>query len=506
MNKTILENKTILAAMKLTAMKLTAVAAAAVMLLASCGTFGPRSKATRDEEAIAGGTAAWNQKGPAAAKPYWDEIEDQTVLATYTGYLQSFDSGSEYLAEARSAGDEARALASYEKAQGLLAGLPEDLEIPAETRSSGLAIAEGRMRSLITANELSKARELGGTAVRTFGASQAIDAMNAEIDVVSASRKRETGADAERNQAREVVDFDAKIAALETATRAYARAGTQLADDAAKARVSESPGVAGAAARLRRKRQDLAVEREKLLREQAYAYKDRIGEEFARVPDKDKVGNMTLEELLEHQESVKAGVEAAYQELTQFAARYPEVADAEFTAQVEEQKKDLDAKIEQVNAEIRTAQENARRAKELASRGKVVMPIMIGLFNPEPGSSAEAKKSRPAVFRATGVEGDEYWWGMIAIPRGTMNDLVITVSDSRQVRVFGENTESGRLIERRKMEDLVNRGYRMGNSWPVLNAGAQLPTDKYFFQIQQGKTPTYEGEVVVYESFIVRMR
>jgi hypothetical protein len=235
-------------------------------------------------------------------------------------------------------------------------------------------------------------------------------------------------------------------------------------------------------------------------------YRDRIGEEFARVPDEDKVGNMSLEELLEHQQSVKAGVEKAYQEMLRFAARYPEVADPEFMAKIDEQKKDLDAKIEQVNAEIRIAQENAARARELASRGKVVIPVIIGLFNPEAGDTAEAKKSRPAVFRATGVGGDEYWWGMVAIPRGTMNDLVITVSDGREVRVFGENTKSGTLIQRRKMKDLVNRGYRMGNSWPVLNAGAQLPTEKYFFEIQQGKTSSYEGEVVVYDSFVVRMR
>jgi hypothetical protein len=56
------------------------------------------------------------------------------------------------------------------------------------------------------------------------------------------------------------------------------------------------------------------------------------------------------------------------------------------------------------------------------------------------------------------------------------------------------------------MKDLVNRGYRIGNSWPVLNAGAQLPSDKYFFEIEQGKTPAYEGEVAVYDSFVVRMR
>jgi hypothetical protein len=498
-------NEQTLAAIRLTA---AAIVAAAVMLLASCGTFGSRAKVTPDEEAIVLGTAAWNQKGPAAAKPYWDEIRNETVLATYTGYVQSFNSGSEYLAEAGSVatGNEARALASYEKAQELLAGLPKQLELPAETRASAAAIAEARMRSLIDADKFSKARELGEAAVRTFGASPAIDAMNAEIEVVSASRGQEADADAARTQVREAVDFDGKIAALEAAAGAYAWAESRLADDAAKARVSGSPGVAREASGLRRKRQDLQVEREKLLRERAYAYRDRIGEEFARVPDRDKVGNMTLEEILAHQQSVKAGVESAYDEMRGFAERYPEVADPEFMAKVEEQKKDLDAKIEQVNAEIRIAEENAARAREIASRGKVVMPVMIGLFNPEPGTDAEAKKSRPGVFQARDVTGDEYWWGMVAIPRGTMNDLVITVSDGREVRVFSENTKSGRLIQRRNMKDLVNRAYRVGNSWPVLNAGAQLPTDKYFFEIQQGKTPTYEGEVVVYDSFVVRMR
>jgi hypothetical protein len=253
------------------------------------------------------------------------------------------------------------------------------------------------------------------------------------------------------------------------------------------------------ASRLRKKRQDLAVEREKLLREQAYLYRERIGEEFARVPEKDKVGAMTLEELLSHQESVKASVEAAYDEMTRFAERYPQAADAEMMAEIEEQKKDLDAKIAQVNAEIRTA-------KEIASRGKVVMPIMIGLFNPQPGTTAEAKKSRPAIFQAKGARDNEYWWGMVSIPKLTMNDLVVTVNDSRTVRVFADNTKSGTLIEKNKMKDLVNRGYKVGNSWPVLNAGQQLATDKYFFEIQKGKTPNYEGEVVVYSSFIMRMR
>jgi len=512
-NKTIVVNKTRRAALKLTA---AAGVAVALMLLASCATIGSRAKATRDEEATAQGTAAWNQKGPAAAGPYWEEIEDQTVRATYLGYLQSFEAGSQYLAEAESAAaeggakGEARALASWEQARELFAALPDELELPPETRGRAVAIAESGMRSLVAAGKYPQARELGEAAVRTFAASQAIEgmieAMDAETEVLAASRKREADAHAARDRVRQAADFDGRIAALEAAARAYARAAARLADDAARVRVSDSPSVAREVSRLRREGQDLAVERERLLRERAYVYRDRIGEEFARGPDKDRIGNMSLEEILAHQQSVKDGVEAAYDELRQFAARHPEVADPGFMAQVEAQKQDLDAKIEQVNAEIRVAQENAARAREIASRGKVVMPLMIGLFNPQPGSDAEARKSRPAVFRASGVRGDEYWWGMVAIPRGTMNDLVITVSDTREVRVFGDNTRSGTLVERRKMKDLVNRGYRMGNSWPVLNAGAQLPTDKYFFEIQQGKTPTYEGEVVVYDSFVVRMR
>jgi hypothetical protein len=87
-----------------------------------------------------------------------------------------------------------------------------------------------------------------------------------------------------------------------------------------------------------------------------------------------------------------------------------------------------------------------------------------------------------------------------------MNDLVVTVNDNRVVRVFTENTKSGTLIERQKMKDLVNRAGRIGTSWPVLNAGSQLTTDKYFFEIQPGKTGSYEGEVVVYSSFMTRVR
>jgi hypothetical protein len=66
--------------------------------------------------------------------------------------------------------------------------------------------------------------------------------------------------------------------------------------------------------------------------------------------------------------------------------------------------------------------------------------------------------------------------------------------------------EQCREIVRQKMKDLVSRASRVGDSWPVLNAGSRLATDKYFFEIQPGKTGGYEGEVVVYSSFIARVR
>ncbi|MCX7028510.1 MAG: hypothetical protein NTU62_00110 [Spirochaetes bacterium] len=476
-----------------------AAAAAAMIALASCQTMGV--KQTPDEKAVARGVAAWNESMPSAARPYWNAIEDAAVRDRYLSYLVTFEAGSKALddAAALKPADEMRILAAYQKAQAALTALPQELSLPPETTARASSLAEGRMRAHTAANRLTQARELGKTAIGAFGESEGIRSMFAEIDAILASRKRETGADAALETARGTEAFYDRIAAYDAAVSAFAKGETLLAEDAGKAGVAKSDGIAREASRLRKKRQDTAIERDKLLRERAYSFKDRIGEEFARAPEGRTVGSMTLEEVLAHQESVQANVDAVYQEMREFASRYPRSIDADMIREVEDQKKDLDAKIAQVNAEIRTA-------REIASRGKIAMPVMIGLFNPQPGSAEESRKSRPATFGANGAKKAEYWWGMVSIPRGAMNDLVVTVSDSRTMRVFAENTKSGSLIVRNGIKDLVNRGYKVGNSWPVLNAGSQLTSDKYFFEVQPGKTPDYTGEVVVYSSFIMRMR
>ena len=317
-----------------------------------------------------------------------------------------------------------------------------------------------------------------------------------EADIVSASRSRATQPKRLRRKADRPEIFSSRLAAF---TRRSRRTGSRVSScPVASQRVSPRGGDA-CAKLLRREIQNVSVERDGAIRAQAYQYKDRIGEEFARVPEKGAEGSMSLEEMLAHQESVKSNIETVHKEMLSFAGTYPESIGKDILDEIDGQKRDLDLKIAQINNEIRTA-------KEIASRGKVVMPIMIGLFNPAPSTGDQGKKSRPAVFSASKAKKDEYWWGMVSIPRGEMNDLVITMKDPRTVRVFGENTRSGKLIEKNKMTDMVNRTYKVGNSWPVLNAGGQLPSNKYFFEVQEGKTNEYEGEVVVYSSFIMRMR
>jgi hypothetical protein len=485
--------------MKRSMRALLAAAAAAVLVLGSCQTTGVTE--TPDQKATREGVAAWNNSAPSAAERYWSAIKDPAAHDAYIGYLRTFEDGSRALQEAGTLkpSEEERILADYQKAQGKLSTLPAELPLPAETRATALALAEGRVRALISAGKLSPARVMGKTAIGTFGESAAITQLLAGIDVIQASRVREAAVDSSLEKARDVEAFDEKVAAYDSTVSAFRKTEGLLADDAARAGVGNEPAVAREAARLKKKRQDAAIEKDGMVRERAYQLKERIGEEFARAPESKTVGTMTLEEVLAHEESVKSAVEAAYEALEQFAARYPRTVDQEMIDEVEVQKKDLDAKISQVTAEIRTA-------REIASRGKIAMPVMIGLFNPQPGASKDAKKSRPAKFGAAGVKKSDYWWGMVSINPGAMNDLVVTVSDGRTVRVFAENTRSGALAEKNGNRDLVNRGSRVGNSWPVLNAGRQLSSDKYFFEVGPGASADYTGEVVIYSSFVTRMR
>ncbi len=477
----------------------------AVSTVFSCRTA-PESSAGRgpaapDDKLIARGRDAWNKKGPEAARESWSAVQDAAERAKYVGYVDAYAALNDDLDAAAAAKIEEQAKfdASYGRARKALASFPPELRIPPETRDKAAKTAADRVRALLDARRTSSARELAQSAATDYGDVYELPLMLKEADLLLSAQRSTAKADETLEKARSEEEFYTKIGLYEGAAASYAKVESTLVESARREGVSETAAVSAEAARIKKKRQDSRIEMERRLRERQYSFKDRIGEEFARVPEGDKLGTMTKEEMLAFESEKKANIEKEYQELKLFHERFPAVIDSAMLAEVDAQRKELEARIAKVEAEIRTA-------KEIASRGKPVSPLLIGLFNPQPGTKGNDQKSRPAVFRGATSGGPEYWWGMEEIAKGAMNDLVVTVADERTIRVFAANTKSGSLIGKNGVKDLVNRSYKVGKSWPVLNAGAQLPSGLYFIEVQEGKQAAYQGEVVIYSSFIARQR
>ncbi len=469
----------------------------AAILAFSCRTINFADET--DENIIARGTEAWNGQSPETARFYWVNIKDAANQKKYVGYIDSYvNTAKETNAlSAEPPQAEAAYLSAYRRLHTVYSGFPKTLKTPAAVSRKMSAMAAGRGRALLDTNNVSGAQTLLKSAEETYGATAEVSALLAEADVLLGATRTEAAANTQVERARANEDFDEKIAGYERAITAVANGEKAFGENTLKIGKENTPVFMTTATRLKNKRQAIQLEMERALRERQYSFKDRIGEEFARQPEGGTLGTMTLEQILAHQESIKANIDIAYAEMRAFSAKYPTVIDRAMLREVELQKQDLEARITQINTEIRTA-------RDIASRGKTAIPIMIGLFNPVPGGTREDQKSRPARMRGSIRDANDYWWGMVSIPSGTMNDLVITMDDERPVRVFAENTRSGARAG--QLPDLVNRGYKVGNSWPVLNAGNQLPSSMYFVEIQKGRKQDYSGEAVIYSSFISRMR
>jgi hypothetical protein len=482
-----------------------ALALIAAFLSPSCQTAPPPAPAAAapvaDDKLIAKGRDAWNKKGPEAAREYWSAIQDAGSQKAYVGYIDAYAQAGKDLDAASAAGvdDQAKFDAAYGRARKALASFPADLKVPPETLDRAAEIAAARSRALLDGRRTASARELAQSAYAAYGDARGLAALVKEADVLLASQKAEGKADSALEKARGEEEFYAKISLYEDAAAAFGKAGNSLAAEARDAGCPDTAAVAAQAARLKKKGQDSRIEMERRLRERQYSFKDRIGEEFARVPEGDKLGSMTKEEMLAFEAEKKANIDKDFEDLRSFHEKFPAVIDADMLAEIDAQRRALDERIARVEAEIRTA-------KEIASRGKPVAPLLIGLFNPQPGGKGGDQKSRPAVLRGTTRGAPDYWWGMEEISKGAMNDLVVTMKDERAVRVFADNSKSGSRVGQGGVKDLVNRSYKLGNSWPVLNAGAQLPSTLYYVEVQEGKKPSYEGEIVIYSSFIARQR
>ncbi len=401
---------------------------------------------------------------------------------------------------------EANLLASWNNSIVALEAFPKDLSIPDTFKPRLVPVARQVVRGRLDAEKMASAKEFMTTAsdylgdlIEWSGELQEI----ADFDRIQATAVAYRALDKSLEKstadlllvARAKPDFDDKIAAYENAIAAFTKAENTMAAAAKSNGYREGSALSTLGDKYRTKRASARTEMEKALRDRAYNFKERIGEEFARQPDGDP-STMTLDDTLRFYEQTQRSLEAMQAEVVAFAAKYPKVIDRDMLKDVEAQKVDLGTRIVAVTADIKKAQADAKVRAEYESRGKPVFPLVIGLFNPQPGTKGTDQKSRPAKFKGTLSGETVSWWGNVEIAKNTLNDLVISVNDSRPVKVFNE----------KKGKDLVNRQYKVGNSWPVINAGTQLAGGRFFFELGKGKEAKYSGDVVVYSSFIVRMR
>lgn len=473
---------------------------AAAALLVSCVSSGGTDK----DPSVDKGINAWNSKGPEAAEAYWAEIKDAEKQKKYMNYLKLFRDGNNALesTDTIKESNEAKLRSACTTALTKFEALDPALKLPADVSEKGGTLTAARVDKLIGAGNIAEANRMYNRANKVYENNAALKALADQMNAANKINSQIASISKQAQDADNIASFDEKIAAYESLLSKCTAVENEANNFVKSTGAGKNSGLAAYARSVKKVRQDIAVQHEAAFREKVYEFKDRIGEEFARQPDgpgSGKNGSYTLEEIKAHYVSVSNNMDKIYNELLAFAKKHGKNVSQQDIDDVNAQKNDLNAKIAQVNREI-------ANKREIESRGKTVMPLMIGLFNPAPGSTKESQKSRPAKFSAKGQKNSEYWWGMVSIPRGQMNDLVITLKDNRTVRVFNENTKSGSRIGKNGVDDLVSRSSRVGNSWPVLNAGNQLKGSNYFFEIQKGKTDSYSGEVVVYSSFITRMR
>jgi len=490
---------------------------AMVLFLASCESL--QFSMMKDDELVAGGIKAWNADKATSAKGYWNAIKEPGLKAQWVGRLDQFDALTNTVdnAAALAPTPEAPLVAGWDGSVKAINEFPAELKVPDSVKAKLVPVAKAIIDVRLDNEKLASAKDFLKTATAFLGdkvdwtdtlqhikdgeKNAAINASYRALD-----RSLDKGAGDVLATARAEPQFDDQISGYEKAIVAYTKAEAALAAQAKTNGYKDGTSLAQLPDKYRKKRGEVRTEMEKTLRDRAYSFKERIGEVFARTPDGDKLGSMTLQDTLTFNETMRTDIEAMQAEVVAFAGKYPKIIDKDMLKDVDDQKKSLEDRITQVTAEIKQAQADAKVAAEIASRGKAVFPQMIGLFNPQPGTKGNDQKSRPGKFRGT-LEGDTvYWWGFVSIEKNVLNDLVFTVNDTRPVRVFSDNTLSGTKIEEKKLKDLVNRQYKVGNSWPVINAGSQLAAGRYFFEVGKAKDAKYSGDVVVYSSFIVRMR
>jgi hypothetical protein len=430
--------------------------AASFILAASCATASKPNPPAVSEDAIVDAGIRYFAEGQLRkAENVWSTIADPAKRSLYLSFSRAYSAFDKAVAKAEkalsSSGPEA-AIAAV-KESGASPSPPEPIE---------------------------------ASAADPLGARARLERVGSEAALALVARASDTerAADSDLENARSVKGKDQATSAgkaqggFEEAVRLYHGAEGWAPDAEEDARKADAK--AHAAEELRKR----------LVKESMLSFPDRMGQVFARSPaSSERLGD---KELLAFNAETAAIIAGSLADFEKIAAENPDILDAATLDRLRGSARDLSVRFARIESAI----------KAVKDRGKPVMPLIIGIFNPQPG---DPQRSRPASFTGTLAGGSDWWWGIADIPKGLAQDLVITMSDTRPVRVFaaGQGIGSG---SRRTTSDLVNPLFKVGNSWPVLNAGARLENGVFHIEIGPGQSDGYSGEAVVYKSFMTRTR
>jgi hypothetical protein len=377
---------------------ITAIAIASSLILAlSCVTSNPPPPAPANEgDIVSAGAQLFSEGRIAEAKKNWAGIPDAQKRSLYITFADAYAAYDAAVAKAEKALKEGgpeealRAIARIRATGG--GGLPPAAPSP-------LAKPDPR-------NAGPRLERVGATA-------------GSALSDRAAAKERE--ADAELESARSGKgEASAEIAGK--ASEGFAAAGRLYRDATGWA-----PKAADEALRAEAKAQAADELRKSLVKRSLLSFSERMGELFARSPSAaSKLGD---KDILAFNAETARMISSGLAEFEGLVSEYPDILDPSTVDRLRDSARGLNARFARIETVI----------KAVKDRGKPVMPIIIGIFNPEPD---DPQRSRPASFSGKAASGSEWWWGIADIPKGLAQDLVVTMSDSRPVRIYAAGLRS----------------------------------------------------------------
>ena len=439
------------------------ILSALLLLVMSCTTSSPSvpapsSKpatppALSEENVINNGARLFSEGRIGEAEKIWSTLADPVTRYLYLSFSHAYSNFDQSVAEAEAILESAGPEAAITATKGI-GSPPQSPKFPV-----GVA-ADPRD----TAARLARV----GTAAAAVLANRATEMENAaDADIVYASSGKDKDPTA---------TVETALAGFAEASRLFRGAANWIPDADSRARRVDAKAVAAEETRRR------------FAKESLLSFPERMGEVFARTPT--SPGRLNDKDLLAFNAETAAIISGALSDFEKIVDKYPEILDPATLDRLRNAARALSKRFARMESTMKVVQD----------RGRPLIPLIIGIFNPQPG---DPQRSRPATFAGSLNSGSEWWWGIADIPSGVAQDLVITMNDARPVRVYAAGLRSG---SRRPASDLINPLFKVGNSWPVLNAGARLENGVFHIEVGPSSSNRYSGEAVVYKSFMTRTR